>query len=317
MDKTVLSFYCDDTNPYDLPIRTFKTFLDFVSSEGIAGESSVILGYRFAEHGLLSRPSTDLQVAYIEQLQRAFACGIDAHVELMTHWGLYDFELECMPEEAGHEGVWLYEPAIPVEAYESYFGHIIAEGARVGVRFTGLTWPGCGCDVCTQRYKELRASGATDINSNVWQALLNLAQAERFRGHTVPCFIGGEKERGSAQLKAGDGGYGVYDLPPNAGDRFGIWLNDPDYVDADYYITADGESGRIVELVRAGAPYCLFYAHWQGLNPANGVGWDAFTRVIGRIQEHLRDRVIWMRPSEFTDHVLCGERCFRTSTSAI
>lgn len=66
MCKTVLSFYCDDTNPYSAPPGAFETFLDFVSAEGIAGESSVILGYGFAEHGLLSRPTTDLQHAYIE-----------------------------------------------------------------------------------------------------------------------------------------------------------------------------------------------------------------------------------------------------------
>jgi hypothetical protein len=304
MDKTVLSFYCDDTSPYGLPIGTFKTFLDFVSSEGIAGESSVILGYGWAEHGLLSRPTTDRQHPYIEQLQRAFACGIDAHMELMTHWGLYDFDRDCMPENAGHEGVWLYEPAVSVEAYESYFRHIIAEGAGIGVCFTGLTWPGCGCDVCTQRYRELRASGATEVNPNVWQALLNLAKEGQFRGHTVPCFIGDEQERGRVRPKASDGVHGVYDLPPNARDSFGTWLNDPAYVDADYYITVNGESGRIVELVRARAPYCLFYAHWQGLNPANGVGWDAFKHVVERVQKHLRDRVVWMRPSEFTDHVL-------------
>ena len=79
-----------------------------------------------------------------------------------------------------------------------------------------------------------------------------------------------------------------------------LWLNRPDDADADYYITADGASGRIVELVRAGVPYCLFYAHWQGLNPSNGAGWDAFTRVIGRVQKHLSDRIVWMRPSAFT-----------------
>ncbi len=72
-------------------------------------------------------------------------------------------------------------------------------------------------------------------------------------------------------------------------------------MNADYYITADGESGRVVDLVRAGAPYCLFYAHWQGLNPANGVGWSAFTEVVHRIQKFLGDQVVWMRPSEYTD----------------
>ena len=304
MDKTVLSFYCDDTSPYGLPMGTFKAFLDFVLAEGIAGESSAILGYRCAEHGLLSRPTTDLQYAYVEQLQRVPRCGIDAHMELMTHWGLYDFERDRMPEQAGHEGVWLYELDVSVEAYQSYLAQIIAEGDQIGVGFTGMTWPGCSCDVCTRRYRELEARGVTDVNPNVWQALLNLAKEGRFRGRTVPCFVGGAQEHGQARLKAGDGAYGVYDLVPNARDRFGIWLNAPDQVDADYYITADGGSGRVVDLVRAGAPYCLFYAHWQGLNPANGVGWDAFTRVVGRIQKHLWDRVIWMRPSEFTDRLL-------------
>jgi hypothetical protein len=93
-------------------------------------------------------------------------------MELMTHWGLYDFEHDCMPQEAGHEGTWLYEPDVSVDAYESYFQHII------------------------------------------------------------------------------------------------------------------------VELVRARAPYCLFYAHWQGLNPATGVGWDAFTGVVERVQKHLWDRMV-------------------------
>ncbi len=50
--------------------------------------------------------------------------------------------------------------------------------------------------------------------------------------------------------------------------------------------------------------YCLFYSHWQGLNPANGVGWSAFQTLVARVQKHLRDQVIWMRPSEYTDTLL-------------
>ncbi len=100
----------------------------------------------------------------------------------------------------------------------------------------------------------------------------------------------------------------MYDLSPNAGDYFGIWENNPDVVRADYYITADGRSGRLVDLVRAGAPYCLFYAHWQGLNPATGVGWPAFVEVVARVKRHLWADVEWKRPSEITDayHVTRG-----------
>ena len=301
MEKTALSFYVDDTNPYVVPPKAFKQFLDFVDGEGIRGESSVILGYDWEGQGCLGHPSGDPMEAYIDQVQRAFACGIEAHCELYTHHGLFDFESHCMPEDAIHEGLWLYEPAVTVDEYEAYFAHILDEADRLGFHYTGITWPGCGCEACTRRYQELHDAGVTDPNPNFWQALLNLVQAWRFRGNTVPCFFGGELEEAEPHLRASEGLYGVYTLPPNVGDRFGIWENDLQYVNADYYITEDGRSGRIVDLVRSRAPYCLFYAHWQGLNPANGVGWKAFTQVIRRIHKHLRGQVLWMRPSEYTD----------------
>jgi len=304
MERTVLSFYVDDTNPYVAPPEAFKIFLDFVASEGIAGESSVILGYDW--NGLEGRrlPASDSPEAYIAQVQRAYDCGIDSHCELYTHHGLFNFRENQLLEGAIHEGLWMYEPAVSVGDYESYFSSILSEGEQLGIRFTGLTWPGCGCDACTRRYQALREEGVADPNPNVWQALLNLAKAGRFRGHTVPCFFGGELEVAEATLMAMAGGYGVFILPPNAGDRFGIWRNDPAYVDADYYISADGQAGRVVDLVRAQSPYCLFYTHWQGLNPAYGVGWAAFTQVVHRIRRYLNDQVVWMRPSGYTDTLL-------------
>lgn len=304
MNQTVLSFYCDDTNPYDAPASALKTFLDFAASTGIAGESSAILGYQWAEHGLISRPTHPEQAAFITQLQRAYECGIDTHCELMTHNNRFEFGSMRMPESAIHEGVWLYEPEVSVAQYEDYFGQILQEGERAGVRFTGVTWPGCGCDACTRRYAELRDAGHLEPNPNLWQALLNLAQGGKFRGPTVPCFFGDDVEQCADQLMARSGKYAVYQLPPNATDRFGLWLNHPDYANPDYYISADGQTGRIVDLVRAGAPYCIFYAHWQGLNPANGVGWTGFTQVVDRVQHFLHSQVTWMRPSAYTEQLL-------------
>jgi len=88
---------------------------------------------------------------------------------------------------------------------------------------------------------------------------------------------------------------------PNAMDRFGIWENNPARVDPDYYITEDGKSGIIVRRVESSSPYFIWYAHWQGLNPGNGVGWRAFTTVVRRIRKHVQDRVVWMRPSDITN----------------
>jgi len=295
--KTVLSFYCDDTGPYRAGAEAFEIFLNYCAENGISGESSVILG---GAGRSMSRNPTDEEQAYLSQVRRAFECGIDTHMEIMTHGGLFDFAGNNIPEDAAHEGLWLHEPEVTVEEYQDYFASIIAEGEKAGIQFTGLTWPGCGCEVCTKRYAELRAAGVTEPNPGVWQALLNLTKQGKFRGRTISCFFGSSETNYGIHLKAQDGEHGVYDLMPNAKDNFGIWENNPERINPDYYITQDGESGIIVDHVRKGAPYCVWYAHWQGLNPVNGLGWSAFTTVIERINRHLRDRVVWMRPSEIT-----------------
>ncbi len=300
MEETALSFYCDDTNPYIAPAEAFQIFLDFAASEGIAGEASVILGYDWAEHGLISRPTSDTQSEFLEQIRRSYSCGMDSQFELMTHCGRFDFENNSIPPGAIHEGLWLFEPAVTVDEYEAYIQAILTEGANAGVRFTGLTQPGCSCETCTRRHQELKTGNQSEPNPNVWQALLRLAKKGQFRGQSVPCFFGGALEHGMARCTASGDGYRVYNLPPNTEDHFGLWLNSLDWVDADYYITSDGRAGRIVDLVRAQAPYCLFYCHWQGLNPVNGVGWKAFTQVVQRVRKHLSKDVTWLRPSEYT-----------------
>jgi hypothetical protein len=296
--KTILSFYCDDTGPYVAGAEAFEIFLNYCAEHGIAGESSVILG---ASGKSMSRNPTDEEKAYLKQVRRAFGCGIDTHVEIMTHGGLFDFVNNNIPENAIHEGLWLHEPEITVAEYQNYFANIIAEGEKAGIQFTGLTWPGCGCEACTQRYAKLRTDGITEPNPAAWQALLNLAKQGNFRSHTIPCFFGASETNFDIHLKASYNEYGIYDLMPNARDRFGIWENNPELVNPDYYITEDGEAGIIMDHIRKGDPYCIWYAHWQGLNPINGVGWLAFTKVVDRIHRYLYDQVIWMRPSEITE----------------
>jgi hypothetical protein len=298
MGKTALSFYCDDTGPYQAGPKAFQDFLDYCAKNGVKGESSVILGG--GRKGSMVRNPDAGELAYIDLAKRARACGIDAHFELMTHWALFDFTAGREKSGTPHEGLWLYEPAVTQDEYEDYFGSIIAEGERVGIKFTGMTWPGCSCAFCDRRYGELRANGPISPNPNMARALLSLTKKGKFDGPTVPCFFESDEEKYGCNLLAGDGEHAVYDLMPNAGDKFGSWGNGKDYVDPDYYITADGKSGIVVKHVAAGAPYCLFYAHWQGLNPGNGYGWPAFTAVVERIRTHLANRVVWMRPSEIT-----------------
>jgi hypothetical protein len=305
MSKTVMSFYCDDTNPYSAPPEAFSSFLDFASEMGIAGESSVILGAQYAKHGLLTELDTEEKRAFAEQLQRAYACGFDAHMELITHGGMFDFERRNVPEGVIHEGLWLHTADVSVDEYEAYFDGILTEGQKLGVRFTGMTWPGCSCEACMSVYRVLDATGRNVINPNVYEALLNLAARGRFRGRTVPCFVSEDLPGCAVQLMAGAGQYGVYDLPPNLDDRLSVRGSDGKIGpgDPDYYISADGESGCIPEIVASDAPYCIFWTHWWTINPVSGPGWQTFQTVVRRVNKLLGERVVWMRPSEFTEQM--------------
>jgi hypothetical protein len=294
-DKMILTFYMDDTNPEIVKADAFKYFLDYCMGYGIRGESSVILGYSGSS---IIDDASDNHKLYQWQARQAWDKGIDSHMEIMTHNTLFDFKTGKKREEGIHEGLWLHEPAVKAEEYREYFASIIAEGARSGIKFTGLTWPGCGCEVCTRRYAELKSSSPLHINQAAFDALLSLAKEGKFRGRVLPVFYeSSEKEYGIFR-RAADGKYGVYDLIPNCEDHFGIWENSDDHVDPDYYISENGKSGIIIRHYEENAPYCMWYMHWQGLNPEKGKGWKAFQTVNERIRKHLSEKVVWMRPSD-------------------
>jgi hypothetical protein len=294
-NKMILSFYMDDTNPYIVKAEAYKVFLEYCQANGINGESSVILGYN--GKSMVENPD-DNQKSFLKLVKESYRKGIDSHMEIMTHHELFDFKAGRKKDGGIHEGLWLHEPAVTVEEYQRYFSEILAEAAKSKIKYTGLTWPGCGCEVCTKRYAELESTGPLHLNDAVFRALLNLAKEGKFRGRVIPIFYeANETEYGIFQ-RASNGQFGVYELMPNAMDHFGIWENSTEHIDPDYYISEDGKSGIVIRHLENKAPYCIWYMHWQGVNPENGVGWEVFKTVTRRIKRHLFNQVVWMRPSD-------------------
>ncbi|HLF34146.1 MAG TPA: hypothetical protein VI583_07910 [Cyclobacteriaceae bacterium] len=293
--KIILSFYLDDTSPGIAKAEAYKEFLEFCESNGVKGESSVILGYSGKS---MAQDPDENQDLFLAEVRKSYEKGIDSHIELMTHHGLYDFVTGAMKETGIHEGLWLHEASVSSEEYYRYFSNILAEGEKAGIKYTGLTWPGCGCEACTKRYDELRKEGPLYIGNAALDALLRLAKEGKFRGRVIPIFYDADETNFGVFRKAADGKYGVYDMMPNAMDQFGIWENSAARVNPDYYISDDGKSGIIRRHLEAHDPYCMWYMHYQGVNPEKGLGWAAFKTVVGRIQTHLSDQVIWMRPSD-------------------
>ena len=67
---------------------------------------------------------------------------------------------------------------------------------------------------------------------------------------------------------------------------------------AEYFISADGRSGRLVDLANSGGPV-VFHAHGQTLF-SNGTrkGFESLKIVVTRVNKHLADRVTWMTLQE-------------------
>ena len=293
--KMILSFYVDDTSPGIAGPDAYRTFLEFCSAHGVQGESSIVLGY---DGESMADNADPMELTCLEHARKSFDYGMDTHMEIMTHHELFEFSTGKIFESGIHEGLWLHEPEISREEYLQYFTNILDNGEKAGVKFTGLTWPGCGCDVCSLRYQELEEAGSKHFNPAVWEALMELIREDRFRSRVIPVFYDADETNYGIIRKASVGSYGIYDLMPNVFDRMGSWQNDTSLVDPDYYITDDGESGLLIRHLEDDAPYAMWYMHWQGLNPENGVGWDAFRTVVERIEKHISDRVVWMKPSE-------------------
>jgi hypothetical protein len=294
-NKMAISFYMDDTGPARVKAEAYREFINYCQAGGIRGESSVILGQ--GGKSMATDPDEN-QRLYLSFVRESYEKGIDSHMEIMTHGELFNFGTGRKNEGGIHEGLWLHEPGVSAAEYERYFAGIIAEGEKAGIKFTGLTWPGCSCDACTKRYAELKAAGPLHINNAAFEALLNLAEKGKFRGRVLPVFYESSETEFGIFRKKTNGKFGIYDLMPNAKDNFGIWENSADHVNPDYYISDDGKSGIIIRHLENNTPYCMWYMHWQGVNPGNGKGWQAFKTVTGRIRKHLSDKVKWMHPGE-------------------
>ncbi|HET6387044.1 MAG TPA: hypothetical protein VFJ58_26960 [Armatimonadota bacterium] len=66
----------------------------------------------------------------------------------------------------------------------------------------------------------------------------------------------------------------------------------------DMLITADGQSGRLVELFRNGSPIS-FHTHWQSLfSEGRATGLTDFRVLFGRIREHFGERALWTKCSD-------------------
>ena len=82
--------------------------------------------------------------------------------------------------------------------------------------------------------------------------------------------------------------------------------NDEEYINsiADSYITADGKSGKIIEVLDNGS-YPIMLTHWQSL-ASNGLytGVRILDKVAQRVNDNLSDKVQWTKTEDLMNYVV-------------
>jgi hypothetical protein len=70
---------------------------------------------------------------------------------------------------------------------------------------------------------------------------------------------------------------------------------------AEYFISADGKSGRFIDLLSTGSPI-IFHSHGQTLF-SNGAekGFQSLQLVVRRVEKHLAGRVRWVKMMDFAE----------------
>ncbi|MFT5411750.1 MAG: hypothetical protein ACI9NC_004486, partial [Verrucomicrobiales bacterium] len=93
----------------------------------------------------------------------------------------------------------------------------------------------------------------------------------------------------------------IVNVPSCTGDYLGSWDGaspNPTAEAVEGQVSADYQSGRLVEVIEKGEPAC-FLTHWPGMY-ANGTGiaFETFKQTVQRLNAGFKDRIRWMKLSE-------------------
>lgn len=294
-DSTVLVnlnyFWMRDRNPVDGQNRRWqdvpvvhpesftREFAEFCLAEGVRGKFSIVpcpaaLGRVDETLPLLGRAQQDSWMAMCREL---IVPAFDITPEMLTHTTLVDPEtLQPIDPTLWEQYDWRALPEDEPERVISYISKACEILVQAGFSPQGVTSPGGFGGQTIPFYAKV-----------VGEAVRHAT------GHDVPFFF---------QLVTNDGDDDIIDSPvwyadreagtavgeliASTGDWTGSWTGYGE-VNADHYITADLQGGRLPALIDHGQPAILI-SHWQGfygMHDEDRRGFDAFKTVVHRLRE--------------------------------
>ncbi|MBT3377437.1 MAG: hypothetical protein HN742_34460 [Lentisphaerae bacterium] len=288
------------------PESFVREFGEWCLENGVKGKYSVVpcpaaLGR--IDHGLplFSQAQQD---SWLHMCREVIMPSFDITPEMMTHTYVVDLET-CRPLESGiwEQYDWDELPTDQEELVTDYITLACRILDNVGLTPAGVTSPG-GFGRPLPFYAKCAQTAL-----------------QRVTGNATPYFF--KRIAGDGPIETpvwypdADTGTAMGEIIACTGDWTGSWTGYGE-VDADRYITADLEGGRLPAVIDAGGPAVLI-SHWQGfygLHNDDRRGFRAFKKVVGRLRERdtRGERTQWRTCSEITRYACAREMATATVT---
>lgn len=280
-----------------VPLDFMYEFCDIACDTGMRGKFSIVpmpacLGD--IVHGLRGFDQAEVEL-WLEAARTRLAPAFDFCPEILTHGKAVDLDTGAILSE--NEEQWSFKQNRSTLA--PYIAHALDLLRQAGIIATGVTSPWFFGIKVENDYAAAISDAFFSVfgKKDCWYFLHIKSEEPNVR--PVVSFSEGDRR--------------VVSIPATTGDIFGDSLGsdrtDDEWIShmADYYLTADGSSGVILDaLARGSQPVIL--THWQSLF-SNGrrTGLMALRVLAERINKNLSDRVIWTNFTDLMNQTIYGK----------
>lgn len=278
--------------PREIPDSFVLEFVEWCDQHGVKGKYSMVpypacTGWL---HRFIPGWSKQELEASLRLVREAVTPNWDIHPEMISHTRVIDIRTGLPYPEASPDYMENWEwsqdkSADELGAYLAYALNILKEA---GFRCEGITTPGG----FGHRNMDNLARGTLEAVREVYGG----ATPHFFRNViTDPAKSVAPQIFHPAGLDSDDPHCAVH-IIGCTGDWFGGW-DGLTPGDVDRFITADGTTGRLVEVIEQDEP-AIMVCHWPGIY-YNGekLGFNIFKEVVRRVEQKYPD-VLWMKNSE-------------------
>ena len=277
--------------PREIPDSFVREFGQWCADHGVKGKYSIVpypacVGWLDRELPGWSRQQLKASLDLVRDLM---VPNWDIHPEMITHTRVIDLKTGRPIDEiskATMENSYPQEKK-SVDELAAYLAYALRILKNCGLPCEGITTPGGFGNAVKEELPIAVHQVVRDVFGSELPHYFKYVETE---GSTQPKLenlsrVGTDNVQVTANVLAG------------TGDWFGGWQG-VRAVEQDRYLSADGQSGRMADLIRAREP-AVMLCHWPGMyNNGTKAGFHAFQSIVKTIASVYGDQCVWMKLSE-------------------